>query len=356
MPSRKDWRRSKTKGTEPCTAIRFPLDLMRFAAAGVHITLVCPSRLPVNIGFGALPRTRYRSLPQVMASQVSPASCNDAMGKEIYLRHPPLLFNYGFDGVVHSRSHDIDGDWLPDVKDIFSGNFHVMIDMTHDSDSEVCHHFHNQQDHYETLILVAQDKAEFSSRYLQSDAGIHPITADPTPPQSSPHGKRPFWACQPPTAANSIDASQAEIPEIPGANQVHPAASGPSHGPNDRDDGGNLAATAAITEAVAGYSEEDGSVEEQQGQEKDKQQRVRTNSDGDRFPPSRQPAAPIPTFAASVLESSVISTRRKHEVVQACCTRTRAASPIMSPARAVAYTERRLCIDIQDITFLRVGG
>jgi hypothetical protein len=54
------------------------------------------------------------------------------------LRRPPLPFDCGFEGDVSSRSHDTDEDWLPDVKDIIYGNFHVMIDMTCDSDSEVC--------------------------------------------------------------------------------------------------------------------------------------------------------------------------------------------------------------------------
>jgi hypothetical protein len=75
-----------------------------------------------------------------MASQASPASYNGSMGKEIYLPRPPPSFDRDFNGDGHSRSHDTDEDWLPDLKDLISGNFHVMIDMTGDSDSEVRHH------------------------------------------------------------------------------------------------------------------------------------------------------------------------------------------------------------------------
>jgi hypothetical protein len=64
------------------------------------------------------------------------------MIKEILLRRPPPSFDRDFEGDVRSRSHDTDEDWLPDLKDVLSGNFHVMIDMTGDSDSEVCHHLH----------------------------------------------------------------------------------------------------------------------------------------------------------------------------------------------------------------------
>ena len=76
------------------------------------------------------------------ASPTPPVSCNDSMGKEIFLRRPPPSFDRDFEGDEHRRSHDTDEDWLPHVQDIFSGNFHVLIDMTGDSDSEVCHHLH----------------------------------------------------------------------------------------------------------------------------------------------------------------------------------------------------------------------
>jgi hypothetical protein len=129
---------------------------------------------------------------------------------------------------------------------------------------------------------------------------------------------------------------------------VRLVASGPSHSPNNRDDGGELAAITAITEAVAACTEEDSSVEEQQGQEKEEQEREGTNNDGGTFPSSGQPKAPN-------LESSLISARRSQEVVQGHCTRTQTASPIMLPAREVACKGSRSCIGIQDITFLQVG-
>jgi hypothetical protein len=77
-----------------------------------------------------------------MASQISPASSNDSMRKEIFLRRPPLPCDCDYEGHECSRNHDIDEDWLPEVKDILTGDFHVMIDMTSDLDSEVCHPLH----------------------------------------------------------------------------------------------------------------------------------------------------------------------------------------------------------------------
>jgi hypothetical protein len=77
-----------------------------------------------------------------MASQASPASCNDSIRKEVFLRRLPLPFDCDCEGDVRSRNHDIDENWLPEVQDIISGNFHVIIDMTGDSDSEVYYYLH----------------------------------------------------------------------------------------------------------------------------------------------------------------------------------------------------------------------
>ena len=65
---------------------------------------------------------------------------------------------------------------------------------------------------------------------------------------------------------NSLDLDQAEIPESPGAIQGCLAVSVPSRNPSDGDSGGCSAAITVITEAVAAYTEEDSSVEEQQDQ------------------------------------------------------------------------------------------
>jgi hypothetical protein len=138
-----------------------------------------------------------------MASQ---ASRNDSIGKEVFLRRPSQPFDSDFEGDVSSRSHDTDEDWLPDVKDIIRGNFYVMIDMTGDSDSEVCHHLHTTGIITGINFSGVQDDAKSSSRYPRSDTGTHPTIADPTRPQSSPYGKRPPWACQPPKAVDSIDS------------------------------------------------------------------------------------------------------------------------------------------------------
>ncbi len=116
------------------------------------------------------------------------------------------------------------------------------------------------------------------------------------------------------------------------------------------------AAITAIIEAVAAYTEEDGSVEEQQDQVEAEQEREGTIGDGGRFPPSRQPEAPISTSTVRILESSLVSARQSPKVVQVYHARTQTTSPIMFPAREVARTESGSCISIQDITFLRVEG
>ena len=86
-----------------------------------------------------------------------------------------------------------------------------------------------------------------------------------------------------------------------------PAVSVLSRRLSDGDGGGGSAAITAITKAVAAYTKEDGSFEEQQDQVKEEQEREETNSDSGSFPPGRQPVAPIPastvkpptTFATS---------------------------------------------------------
>jgi hypothetical protein len=77
-----------------------------------------------------------------MASQASPASCNDSIRKEVFIRRPPLPFDCDCERDGHSRNHDTDEVWLPEAKDIITGNFRVMIDMTGNLDSEVCHQLH----------------------------------------------------------------------------------------------------------------------------------------------------------------------------------------------------------------------
>jgi hypothetical protein len=144
---------------------------------------------------------------------------------------------------------------------------------------------------------------------------------------------------------NSIDLEQPEIPESSGAIQVCPVTSVPSRRHSDGDGSGGSVAATAITEAIAADTEEDSSVEEQQDQEKEEQEREGTNNDCSSFPPSRQPEALIPASTVPV-----------PEVVQGCRTQTQTASLIMLLAREVACTESRLCISIQDITFLRVKG
>ena len=162
----------------------------------------------------------------------------------------------------------------------------------------------------------AQDDAESSFRYPRSDARTHLAIAKPTRSEPPPYSERPLWAGQPLEAVNNLDLEQAEIPESPSAIQGCLAVSIPSRHPSDGDDGGGSAAITAITETVAVYTEEDSSVEEQQDQVKAEQEGEGTIGDGGRFPPSRQPEAPILTSTVRVLESSLVSTRHSPEFVQ----------------------------------------
>ena len=77
-----------------------------------------------------------------MASQASTAAHYGSVGKEIFLPRPPPSFDHDLKEDERRRSHDTDEDWLPDLKDLISDSFYVMIDMTGDLDSEVCHYLH----------------------------------------------------------------------------------------------------------------------------------------------------------------------------------------------------------------------
>ena len=75
------------------------------------------------------------------------ASYHDSEGKVSFLRRPPPPFDIDFVG-CEQKSDDTGEEWLPDVKDVISGNYSVLIDLTGDSNSEVCHHvYRNQNDH-----------------------------------------------------------------------------------------------------------------------------------------------------------------------------------------------------------------
>jgi hypothetical protein len=66
------------------------------------------------------------------------ASYHDSEGK-VSLSRPPPPFDINFVG-CERKSDDTDKEWLPGVKDVIYGNYNVLIDLTGDSDSEVCHH------------------------------------------------------------------------------------------------------------------------------------------------------------------------------------------------------------------------
>src|SRR5947209_8168871 len=55
-----------------------------------------------------------------------------------YLRHPPPPFHCALKGNIE----DLDQDELPDVKDIISDQYSVLIDVTGGPDNEVCHCAH----------------------------------------------------------------------------------------------------------------------------------------------------------------------------------------------------------------------
>ena len=76
------------------------------------------------------------------------ALCNPSAAREYFLRRPPLPFDLGLVGRERS-SDDTDEDWLSEVTDIVSGNFHVMVDLTGDSDDEVCHQAATNHDYPE---------------------------------------------------------------------------------------------------------------------------------------------------------------------------------------------------------------
>lgn len=92
-----------------------------------------------------------------------------------------------------------------------------MVNMTGDSDSEDYHHLHTTGSPRGINLSDAQDNAESSSKYSQSEAEADPATALSTRSQPSPHSE---------------------------------------------DRGGGSAAIITTTEAVTAYTEEDRSVKE----------------------------------------------------------------------------------------------
>ncbi|MCJ1478932.1 hypothetical protein MMC13_007616 [Lambiella insularis] len=161
------------------------------------------------------------------------ASYRDSKGKVSFSRRPPPPFDTDF--VRYERqSDDTDEDWLPDVKDVVSGNYSVLIDLTGDSDCE--------------------GVAGFPARDLQFDSEMGNL-AKPSPTTLEPFSfdTRPPRACQPSKAVDSLDLGQVEIPESPGAVQASPTASVRSSRHSDKDSSaaaGAATATAAITQAV----------------------------------------------------------------------------------------------------------
>ena len=72
------------------------------------------------------------------------ASYRDSGETVSFSRRPPPPFD--IDTVGRERqSDDADEEWLPDLKDLISGNYSVLIDLTGESDSEVRRHLHKMQ-------------------------------------------------------------------------------------------------------------------------------------------------------------------------------------------------------------------
>jgi hypothetical protein len=63
-------------------------------------------------------------------------SCNYPV---FYLRYPPPPFNCDLAGTAQDQED------LPDIKELISGQYGVMIDVTGDSDNEVGHHIHKHE-------------------------------------------------------------------------------------------------------------------------------------------------------------------------------------------------------------------
>jgi hypothetical protein len=70
---------------------------MRFTAANIHEILDLPQQVTSQHCFRRTPSNAVLASIQLMASQASPASCNDSMGEEVFLHRSPLLFDSDFE-------------------------------------------------------------------------------------------------------------------------------------------------------------------------------------------------------------------------------------------------------------------
>jgi len=121
-----------------------------------------------------------------------------------FLRRPPPPFDINFAG-CERQSDDTDEEWLPDVEDVIFGDYHVLIDLTGDSDSE--------------------GDTVFSARDLRSSLGATNLATPPSRLERSPLGNRPLGVNQPSQAVDCLASDKMEIPESPSTVRVSPAAS-----------------------------------------------------------------------------------------------------------------------------------
>ena len=227
-------------------------------------------------------------------------------------------------------SSDTDEDWLPEVSDVISGNFHVMVDLTDDSDSEVCQHLQELSVTRTADHCSAQNDAE-SSMHPLSDSGTVLASPCPTSALPSSFNQRPPPACQPSTA-DDLDREQVEIPETPEATLV------------------------SLVDANEDSNQEQ-EEEEEQEQEAEGPDWEDSNSDrGGGVPPSRQPDAPILVSTIQLLESGMIPERQSPEAMTDHQLGSQSVSRIESPMRQAMCTGSGTCMGIQDISFLHIEG
>ena len=74
-----------------------------------------------------------------LTSIASLTSYHNFKGKISFSHRLPPPFDIDF-VKCEWESDDLDKDWLPNVKDIMSSNYSVLVNLTGDLDSEVCHY------------------------------------------------------------------------------------------------------------------------------------------------------------------------------------------------------------------------
>ena len=177
--NQREWRRGKGQGKGEGGALDFDspsgvvyISLDRSPADRLSSSIPAHA-LELSLGF----------FSEVMASL---ATYNNSAGKEIFLPYPPPRFDC--DVVQRERrGSEVDEDWLPDLEDIFSGKYVTLIDLTGDSESEVCHYLPHNWHLRATLTSRGRapssppatyhaSQRQFSQNYLILFPGLLPST------------------------------------------------------------------------------------------------------------------------------------------------------------------------------------